>query len=82
MGVLPSALSRDFVFRIYPTNHPQSASLNDLQFVSEHRIHVKVAISSFCSRPLQQLGRLFENMTAHDSEKRVQSLVDVENQLL
>lgn len=30
----------------------------------------------------QQLGQLCDKMTAHDSEKRVQSLVDVESQLL
>ena len=34
------------MFRVYPTKNPQSLPLNDLQFISEHRIHVKAAIMS------------------------------------
>ena len=33
-------------------------------------------------RLTQQFGQIIEKMIAHDSEKRIQSLVDVESQLL
>ena len=49
------------------------ASLESLYPVTRDRDRKKLT---------QQLGELCERMTAHDSEKRIQSLVDVESQLL